>query len=104
MRGMEWAAAIFLFFAPASALKDVEALLARGEYRQALQQLSNSAERSAPWHLLASKAYDGLNDPEKAVAEAEEALRLDPDQPANHVQLAQIFLARNTPKAAFDIF
>jgi tetratricopeptide (TPR) repeat protein len=95
-----------LLFSPQAAAdwKDVEAMLARGHYRQALDRLSEASAKTARWHLLASKAYDGLEDPAKAVEEAEEALRIEPNQPAHHVQLAQIFLSRNTPKAALEIF
>jgi tetratricopeptide (TPR) repeat protein len=94
--------ALWLFFSPAG-YANVESALSRGEYRVALEQLSKVQSRNSRWHLLASKAYDGLNDPAKAVSEAEEALALAPEQPENHVQLAQIFLSRNTPAAALDI-
>ena len=101
---MQWASTLLLLFVPLGVdLRDVEALLTRGEYGRALGQLSQVTNKSARWHLLASRAYDGLDDPAKAVTEAEEALRLEPDQPAHHLQLAQIFLSRNTPKAAFEI-
>lgn len=96
--------ALWVFFSPAVPdFANIEAALSRGEYRNALQQLSSLETRNSRWHLLASKAHDGLNDPAKAVSEAEEALKLDPGQPANHVQLAQIFLSRNTPAAALEI-
>ena len=96
--------ALWVFFSPAvQDFANIEAALSRGEYRNALQQLSSLETRNSRWHLLASKAHDGLNDPAKAVSEAEEALKLDPGQPANHVQLAQIFLSRNTPAAALEI-
>ena len=65
-----------------------------------LQSLPKSFER----HLLASKAHDGLNDPARAVAEAEAALQLQPRSEAAHLQLGQIFLSRNTPQPALDIF
>ena len=80
-----------------------EQAVARGEYRLALEQLSASTPRDARWHFLASRAWDGLNEPAKAVAEAEEALRIQPENPVYHVHLAQIFLSRNTPKAALEI-
>src|SRR5207248_2911382 len=60
--------------------------------------------RPAAWHVLASKAYDGLNDPAQAVREAEAGLALDPGSEAAHVQLGEIFLSHNTPAAALDIF
>jgi tetratricopeptide (TPR) repeat protein len=92
-----------LAFQTGGPLRAVEALLARGEYGRALEQLSSATPKDATWHLFASKAYDGLNDAAKAVAEAENALSLDPKNPAHHLQLAQIFLSRNTPKAALEI-
>lgn len=93
-----------LFWLQASQPDAAEQAIARGEYRTALDALAAVSSRDARWHLLASKAWDGLNDPGKAVAEAEEALRLEPGNPAYHIHLAQIFLARNTPKAALEIF
>jgi len=56
------------------------------------------------WHVLASKAYGAMNVPARAVAEAEAALRLNPRSEAAHVQLGYIFLSRNTPLAAVEIF
>lgn len=82
----------------------VERFLGRGQYRAALAQLEESRERSAQWHILASKAYDGLNDPARAVLEAEAALALEPRNEMAHVQLGGIFLSHNTPAAALDIF
>src|ERR1700687_1390516 len=95
------------------ALRSAESLIAAGRYEPALATLrQNSArtarcplqgpdvpglkERSGP-HLLASKAYEGLNDPSQAVAEAEAALNLEPRSEAAHLQLGQIFLTHNTP-------
>lgn len=95
---------LLLSFAPdTTSLASVELAIARGEYRAALQQLSGIAAQDARWHLLASKAYDGVNNPARAVAEAEEALKMEPGNSAHHIQLAQIFLSRNTPKAALEI-
>ena len=54
--------------------------------------------------LLASKAEDGLNDAAKAVDEAQQAIDLDPHSEPARLQLAQIFLTRNTPEAAYEIF
>jgi tetratricopeptide (TPR) repeat protein len=82
----------------------IERHVTAGRYREALAQLELERERSPAWHVLASKAYDGLNDPSRAVAEAEAALRIDPRHEAAHVQLGYIFLSRNTPAAAVDIF
>lgn len=81
----------------------MEKHIAEGRYREALELLP-ACGFSLKCHLLASKAYDGLNDPAKAVAEAEAALALDPKSEAAHLQLGQIFLSRNTPQAAVEIF
>jgi tetratricopeptide (TPR) repeat protein len=54
--------------------------------------------------VAASKAHDGLNDPARAVAEAEAALAIDARYEPAHLQLGQIFLTRNTPAAAAEIF
>lgn len=95
--------ALWFLLATEGKFDKVEQSLGGGRYRAALEQLSSIEPRDARWHGLASRAYDGLNDPANAVQEAEQALRLDPRQPAYHLQLAQIFLARNTPQAALDI-
>ena len=44
----------------------VEKMLAAGHYRAALASLEQAKDRPAAWHVLASKAYDGLNDPAAA--------------------------------------
>jgi tetratricopeptide (TPR) repeat protein len=98
-----WALLFWLSPVPGG-LDAVEQALARGEYRAAIDQLSGMQTRDARWHLLASRAWDALDDPAKAVAAAEEALKLQPGTPAYHVHLAQIFLSRNTPQAALEIF
>src|SRR6266568_763069 len=82
----------------------VEKMLAAGQYRAALAQLERSNEHPAAWHVLASKAYDGLKDPAQAVKEAEAALALEPGSEPAHVQLGGIFLSHNTPGAALEIF
>lgn len=92
---------VLLALADASA---IEAHIAAGRYREALTSLQQQGSRNAMWHVLASKAHDGLGDPAKAVAEAETALKLEPRNEAAHVQLGYIFLSRNTPAAAVDIF
>ncbi|MBI3471841.1 MAG: tetratricopeptide repeat protein [Candidatus Solibacter usitatus] len=81
----------------------LDKLIAAGQYREALDLLAK-APASPRSHLLASKAYDGLNDPARAVQEAEAGLALDPRQEALHIQLGQIFLGRNTPQAALEVF
>ncbi len=93
-----WLAQIAATLAPA------EAAISDGKYNVALTQLQAIPTRTARWHLLASKAWEGLEDPAKAVAEAEAALRQEPGNAANHVQLAQIFLENNTPQAALEVF
>ena len=82
----------------------IERHIGAARYREALAQLEAEDARSAAWHVLASKAYDGLNDPARAVSEAEAALQMDPRNEAAHVQLGYIFLSRNTPLAAVEIF
>src|SRR5437879_2432858 len=82
----------------------VEKMLAAGQYRAALAHLEQAKDHPPAWHVLASKAYDGLNDPAQAVQEAEAALALDPRSEPAHAQLAGIFLSHNTPSAALDIF
>ncbi|MBL8178172.1 MAG: tetratricopeptide repeat protein [Bryobacterales bacterium] len=82
----------------------VERQIAAGRFADALASLQRRIEPSASWHVLASKAHDGLGDPAKAVREVETALRLDPRSEAAHLQLGYIFLSRNTPAAAADIF
>jgi tetratricopeptide (TPR) repeat protein len=84
-------------------LPDVEKLLGAGQYQQALAELDKLPSRTARWHLLRSKAYDGLHNPARAVEEAQLALDLDPRQESLHLHLAQIFLSRNTPQPAFEI-
>ena len=88
------------------AFVDVERLVTSGKYPEALaalERISPPASRAARWHLLASKAFDGVNEPARAVEHAEAALALDVKTEANHLQLAQIFLSRNTPLAAYEI-
>jgi tetratricopeptide (TPR) repeat protein len=85
-------------------LAPVHELVASGRYGDALARLEEMKERSAPWHVLASKAHDGLNDPARAVAEAEAALAIDPRHEPAHLQLGFIFLSRNTPAAAAEVF
>lgn len=81
----------------------IDKLIAAGEHRKALAALQ-AWPVSVRRHLLASKAYDGLNQPAEAVREAEAALTLEPRSEAAHLQLGQIFLARHTPEAALEIF
>lgn len=89
--------------APADSPLIIDKLIADGAHRQALEKLS-AWPASVARHLLASKAFDGLNQPAEAVREAESALALDPRSEAAHLQLGQIFLGRHTPEAALEIF
>src|ERR1700742_4993130 len=103
-----------LFFTLALALapivwgqKSAELLVSQGRYQDALANLQASPESSrqtAQWHLTASRAYDGLGDPKRAVEEAQTALTIDPHNPAAYLQLGQIFLSWNTPQPAYDVF
>ena len=82
----------------------VERLVARGEYRAAQSRLASLPKDSARWYVLSSKIADGLNDPGAAVSAAEAALQLEPRNESAHVQLGSIFLSRNTPDAALEVF
>ncbi|MFN3326925.1 MAG: tetratricopeptide repeat protein [Bryobacteraceae bacterium] len=82
----------------------VEKLIATGNYQEALTQLEAVEERPAAWYVQASKAYDGLNDPARAVEAVERALAIDPRFEPAHLQLGSIFLSRNTPKGALEVF
>ena len=82
----------------------VERLIAIGNYAAAHTELARLPPDSARWHVLSSKIADGRNDPAAAVLAAEAALQLDPRNEAAHVQLGGIFLSRNTPDAALDVF
>ena len=96
--------AFLLLLAAQADFAAIERLIGTNDFCGALSALEGTPQPgSARWHLLASKAYDGLNDPERAVREAEAALALDEKSEANHLQLAQIFLARNTPQPAYDV-
>ena len=94
-------AALAAYAAPDS----IESRISAGEYSGALAALTSvpRQNRDARWHLLASKAQDGLNKPAMAVAEAQQAIDLDPASEPARLQLAQIFLSRNTPEAAYEI-
>jgi protein O-GlcNAc transferase len=87
-----------------ASLAIVERALAHGQYAAALDELKAKPANTFHWHLLASKAYDGVNDPKQAVIEAEAALALEPRNESAHLQLGQIFLSRNTPEAAYEVF
>ena len=85
-------------------LAPVERLIADGKHQAALETLEKHPARSVRWHLLASKAYEGVNDLAHAVSQAEAALQVEPRNEAAHLQLGQIFLSHNTPRAALEVF
>ncbi len=66
-------AALLAFAASGGEIASVEAQLTAGHYRVALTTLESipMQDRNSAWYLLASRAYDGLNDPAKAVQEAQ---------------------------------
>ena len=97
------AALLVALAAPDDSPLIIDKLIAAGEHRKALDAIA-AWPPSVRRHLLASKAYDGLNQPAEAVREAEAALALDPRAEAAHLQLGQIFLARHTPEGALEIF
>lgn len=82
----------------------VERLVASGNFAAARTELAHLPMDSARWHVVSSKILDGLNDPAAAVTAAEAALRLEPQNESAHLQLGSIFLARNTPDAALEVF
>ena len=81
----------------------VKALAAR-DFQEARRLLEKLPADSATWHLLSSRAYDGLDDPARAVSEAQAAIELDPKGLAAYLHLGQIFLSHNTPQPALEIF
>jgi tetratricopeptide (TPR) repeat protein len=86
-------------------LTRAERMLAAGDYSGVIAVLERVQDRrDARWHWLASRAYDGLNDAARAVEHAEAALAINPASEPLHLHLGQIFLARNTPLAAYEIF
>ena len=85
-------------------LAPVERLIAAGKYQAAVEELERNTNRSFQWHLLESKALEGIGDLPRAVSEVEAALQLEPRNEAAHLQLGQIFLSHNTPLAALEIF
>ena len=97
---------LIIFAQLASDLPAVEREIAAGHYSTALSTLeaTPAASRTAAWYLLASKASDGLNDVRKAVEFAQSAIELEPSNEPAYLQLGQIFLSRNTPEAAAEIF
>ena len=95
---------VYALAAAAPDFASVEKMIGAGQYREALTALERVASRTGRWHLLLSKAYDGLNDAARAVDAAEKALEVEPRQESHYLQLAQIFLSRNTPQPALEIF
>lgn len=97
--------AVSAVLAAYAAPDSIESQINTGDYSGALAALNSVPDENhdTRWHLLASKAQDGLNNPARAVAEAQQAIDLDPASEAARLQLAQIFLSRNTPEAAYEI-
>lgn len=88
----------------AVSLQEVELALQSRSFQKALDGLAVMETQDARWHSAASRAWDGLHNPAKAVEHAEQALAMEPRNAIYHARLGQIFLARNTPKAALEIF
>ncbi len=82
----------------------IERAIALGDYVRARQLLDAVPDGGARRHLLASKISDGLNDPARAVSEAQAARDLQPGYEAAWIQLGQVFLTHNTPLPALEIF
>ena len=85
-------------------LSVAEALLAKGELSQALAFLEENQTDSARWHFLASKVLDDLDQPTRAAEEAQTAVELAPGNAGYRLHLGQIFLTRNNPAAAHQIY
>ncbi|MGI8990233.1 MAG: tetratricopeptide repeat protein [Bryobacteraceae bacterium] len=82
----------------------VDRALGAGDFALARQLLDEIRSTGSRWHLTSSKIFDGLNDPARAVEEAQTALDWNSRDEAAWLQLGQIFLAHNTPRPAFEIF
>jgi tetratricopeptide (TPR) repeat protein len=82
----------------------VEKAIAAGDWDRARRLLEALPSVHPKWHLLASKIQDGLDDPARAVAEAQAAIELAPGNLAAYLQLGQIFLSHNTPQPAAEVF
>lgn len=85
-------------------LSVAEALLAKGEHSQALAFLEENQTGSARWHFVASKVLDDLDQPTRAAEEAQTAVELAPDNAGYRLHLGRIFLTRNNPAAAQQIY
>ncbi len=93
-----------LVYTAAPTISEIEGLIAHGKYNQALAALEAISRRSAHWHFLASKVFDGLEQPARAASEAETALDLDPAKEAHHLQLGQLLLTHNNADSAREVF
>jgi tetratricopeptide (TPR) repeat protein len=98
-------APVLMLAAAVNDLTAIERQVAAQQYGPALAALGQVAvaSRGPAWYLLAARACDGLNDAPKAIEYAQAAIRLDARNEPAYLQLAQIFLSRNTPDAAFEI-
>jgi tetratricopeptide (TPR) repeat protein len=65
-------------------------------------QLSEKGD-SAAVHSLLGRSYRLKNDPARAVKELQQAIRLDASNPANYLDLAQLFIDHRTPQPAVVI-
>lgn len=79
---------------------NVAPMIAFTDHYIRVMQPSNTAAA----HLQASRTFDRLKDPAKAVSEAQAAIELAPNELPGYLQLGQIFLAYNTPAPAVDVF
>ena len=61
-----------------------------GQYQQAINALSNSADRDAYWYYLSAKAHDGLGNQVTALEHIHRAVSMEPDNPEYLSLLNQI--------------
>lgn len=69
-----------------------------------LDGAQSSDKQSAEWHGLRSQCLEMTDRPKEAVAEANEALTLEPNREERYVQLGRIFLRFRTPQAAVEVY
>ena len=61
-----------------------------GRYQEALNALSNAAQRNARWYYLSALAHDGLGNQVTALEHIRKAIELEPDNYRYHQTLEQI--------------
>lgn len=71
-------------------LRSAEQYLRFGRYQEALNALSNSAERNARWYYLSAIANDGLGNQVTALEHIRRAVSMEPDNPEYLQVLNQI--------------